>query len=242
MPAESLIPMSLTPVLPRVPALVTRTRDPVSTIIGAARAKGAAIARAVLVAGIAAMPGATSAAAQPQAAPDAGYSLRRGGEEPAPAAAAAPAPARPPVRSETTSFNNWTLTCREALPAAGAAAGKKACWGSMRVTDAKSQQVVLVWLIGRDARNVATTSVQTPTGVVVREGVTVALGRNTHRLAFDWCDQNGCEAAGAFDAAFARDLSLAKEATIAFRSRDGRQVTVKVPVAGADRLLAALPR
>lgn len=167
--------------------------------------------------------------------------LRRVGENGAPAAAANAAP-RTPVRSETTPYDNWTLTCQEALPAAGAKAGRKTCWASMRVSDAKSQQVVLVWLIGKDAKDEPTVSIQTPTGVLVRDGVDVALGRNVRKLAYQWCDQTGCEASGPFDPVFARDLGGAREATISFKARDGRQVSVKVPVAGADKVVAALPK
>lgn len=159
-----------------------------------------------------------------------------------PAPAQQQQPQRAPVRSETTPFDNWTMTCQEALPAAGAKAGKKTCWATMRVSDAKSQQVVLVWLIGRDAKDVPTISLQTPTGVLVRDGVDVAIGQTVRKLPYQACDQNGCEASGPYDAAFAKDLAAAKEATVSFKARDGRQIAVKVSVSGADKLLAALPK
>lgn len=201
---------------------------------GAWPARPVAAAVAALAIGLTLAP-AAPALAQVAAEPPSG--LRRDGQQPAP-----PSPQRVPVRSETTPFENWTMTCQEELPAAGGKGGKKACWGSMRVSDAKTQQVVLVWLIGKDGQGAPTIALQTPTGVMVGEGVDVSFGGNVRKLAYRWCDQTVCEASAPFDGVFARSFSNQKEATAAFRLRDGRQVAVKASIAGADRLVAALPR
>lgn len=159
-----------------------------------------------------------------------------------PAQAAAPAAPTGPVKTETQQFDNWILTCQELPPAAGTKASKKTCWAMMRVTDAKSNRVVLVLKLGRDGKDVPTIAITTPTGVIVREGVDITLGQNVRRLAFQTCGQAECEASVAYDQAFANDLSAAKEATVGFYLADGRQVNVKVAIGGVDKVLAALKK
>lgn len=155
---------------------------------------------------------------------------------------AAPAAPTGPVKTETQSFDNWVLTCQELPPAAGAKTGKKTCFGALRITDNQSKRVVVVWKIGKDGKDVPTIAITTPTGVLVREGVDLVLGQNTRKLAYQWCSTSECEASIAYDAALARELSGAKEATIAFRLQDGRQVNVKVGVTGVDKVLAGLAK
>lgn len=145
-----------------------------------------------------------------------------------------------PVRTETTAFDNWILTCQEQPPAAGSKTAKKTCWATMRVTDSQSKRIVAVWKIGRDAKDAPTMAITTPTGVLVRDGVDLQVGPNPRKFAYQWCDPKECEASIAYDQAMANELSAAKEATIAFRLRDGRQVNVKVAIAGVDKVLAAL--
>lgn len=154
-----------------------------------------------------------------------------------PAQPAAPAG---PVKTETTSFDNWVFTCQELPPAAGAKIGRKTCWGAMRITDNQSKRVVMVWKIGRDAKDAPTIAITTPTGVLVREGVDVVIGQNARKLTYQWCNASECEASLVYDQALANELSASKEATIAFRLQDGRQVNVKVGLSGVDKVLAGL--
>ncbi|MFG1363956.1 invasion associated locus B family protein [Xanthobacter versatilis] len=155
---------------------------------------------------------------------------------------AAPAAPTGPVKTETQRFDSWILTCQELPPAAGAKTAKKTCWATMRVTDAKTNRAVLVLKVGRDGKDVPTLAITTPTGVLVREGVDFTLGQNVRRLAFQTCAQAECEASISYDQAFANDLSAAKEATVSFYLIDGRQVSVKVAIAGIDKVLAALKK
>lgn len=167
------------------------------------------------------------------------------GQQPRAAQAApAPAPAQPtgPVKTETTSFEAWVLTCQETPPPAGAKTGKRTCWGTLRVSDAQSKRVVVVWKIGRDAKDVPTLAITTPTGVLVRDGVDLVIGQNARKLAYQWCSAGECEASLAYDQALANELSAAKEATVVFRLQDGRQVNVKVAVSGVDKVLAGLKK
>lgn len=145
-----------------------------------------------------------------------------------------------PVRTETTAFDNWVLVCQEQPPAAGSKTAKKTCWATMQIVNNQSKQRVAVWKIGRDAKDAPTMAITTPTGVLVRDGVDLQVGPNPRKFAYQWCDPKECEASVAYDQAMANELSGAKEATIAFRLRDGRQVNVKVSIVGIDKVLAAL--
>lgn len=157
---------------------------------------------------------------------------------------AQPAPAQPsgPIKTETQSFDNWVLTCQEMPATAGAKIGRKTCFAALRVTDGQSKRVVVVWKIGRDGKDVPTIAITTPTGVLVRDGVDLVVGQNTRKLAYQWCNATECEASLAYDQALAKELSGAKEATIAFRLQDGRQVNVKVGITGVDKVLANLQK
>lgn len=183
--------------------------------------------------------GAVTVAQTQQAAPAQNRTAQNRTAQNQPAAPAAPAG---PVKTETQSFDNWVLTCQELPPAAGTKTGKKTCFAVLRITDNQSKRVVVVWKIGRDGKDVPTIAITTPTGVLVRDGVDLVLGQNTRKLAYQWCNGTECEASIAYDAALAKELSAAKEATIAFRLQDGRQVNVKVGVTGVDKVLAGLAK
>ena len=160
--------------------------------------------------------------------------------EPSQAQQSQPAAPAGPVKTETTSFDQWVLTCQEAPPVAGAKTGKKVCWATMRVAESKSNRVVLVWRLGRDGKDVPTIALTTPTGVMVRDGVNVTLGKNVRRLDYQRCTPNECEASSPYDEAFAKELAANGEATVTFRLQDGRDVNVKVAIQGVDKVLAGL--
>lgn len=161
--------------------------------------------------------------------------------KPAPQPAAQGQQPATPVRTETTPYDNWILTCQESTTA-GAKAGTKTCWATMRVTEKDRNQVVLVWILGKDAKGTPTLSLQTPTGLLLKDGLAITLGSTTRRVPYVACDARSCEAAAPYDAAFANDLAAAKEAAVTFVTRDGREVTVKLPLAGTDKVLTALKK
>src|SRR5262249_29602080 len=66
-----------------------------------------------------------------------------------------------PVRTETTTFDNWTLTCR--APVDGSA--PKTCYGDLKLIDKERQTTMLSWIVGRSAQGTLVSVLQTPTGV-----------------------------------------------------------------------------
>lgn len=146
------------------------------------------------------------------------------------AAAAQTAPA-----SGATAYGNWIVNCRDRSE------GKKACVASLRINDAKTKKVALLWQIGESAGGKPTYVVRTPLGVRLKDGVRVALdGGKPHRIGYLSCNERGCTAVGKFEEGFAKELAGAKEAVTSFTLVDGQVVNVALPLDGIDKALPAL--
>ncbi|WP_428029549.1 invasion associated locus B family protein [Ancylobacter sp.] len=158
-------------------------------------------------------------------------------QQPAPAAQAAPAAAKPPVRTETTVFDNWVVTCRSSIEKGA----KKTCVASMKVTESKSKKTVMLWQIGQDKAGVPTYLVRTPLGVRLKDGVQIIIGKGKPRkLDYASCGKGGCEAIGPFDDGFGKELATAKDVVASFVLSNGQTVNVTLPIVGIDKALPAL--
>jgi invasion protein IalB len=150
----------------------------------------------------------------------------------------AAAPASPP-RTETVTYDSWTVTCRDTVDAKT----KKVCSGMLQIADQKSGQVLLVWIIGRNTEGALLSVLRSPTGVLVQNGVELKIGGGAVRkLSYTSCDARQCEASVPMDEALSRDASAAQEAVITIYVSDGRGVSFNVPLKGADKAIAALGR
>jgi invasion protein IalB len=90
-----------------------------------------------------------------------------------------------PVRTETTTFDNWTLTCR--APVDGSA--PKSCYGDLKLIDKDRQTTMLSWIVGRDPQGRLMSVLQTPTGVSIKPGVQLTFGAGTTRtLPYVLCE------------------------------------------------------
>lgn len=152
-----------------------------------------------------------------------------------------PAPVKPadttPVRTETVTYENWIVTCRERVEKAS----KKVCAATLKVSDAQSKRDVLVWQLGQDAAGAPTVALGVPFGVRVKDGVTLTLENGKPRkVDYVTCERAGCEAAAPLDAAFAKELLAARQATIVFTLSNGQAVNLKVPLNGIEKVLPAL--
>lgn len=147
-----------------------------------------------------------------------------------------PAAEKQPVRTETTQFDQWVVTCREVV------GGKqpKECAAALRVVQ-PNKQLVLLWEAARDDKGVIRTVIQTPTGVLVQQGVDVKVGDEiVTKFAYFACIPNNCEAAGVIDDKLLKRLAAASEVTLTIHARDGRDIHFKFPVKGIDKAVAAL--
>lgn len=152
-------------------------------------------------------------------------------------APAAPAAPKAPVRTETTTFDNWVVTCRVSLEKGA----KKSCVASLKVTESKSKKTVLMWQIGQDKAGVPTYLVRTPLGVRLKDGVQITIGKGKPRkIDYASCHSGGCEAIGPFEDAFGKELLTASEVVASFVLTNGQTVNVTLPMAGIAQALPAL--
>jgi invasion protein IalB len=155
-------------------------------------------------------------------------------------AAKPPAPASTPTatqRTERTVFDAWTVTCSETVEKTS----KKMCSAMLQMVEEKQQQVLLVWVIGRDNQGVMRTVIQSPTGIQIPKGVEIKFGVGPARtMAYTICTPKACEASMAVDDAMARDATASQEATATIVLVDGRSVNFKIGIKGLDKALVAL--
>jgi invasion protein IalB len=143
-------------------------------------------------------------------------------------------PAAGPVRTETQTFDQWTVTCRETT------GQPKACTGALRVVQ-PNQQLVILWEIGKGNDGAVRSVMQTPTGVLVQKGVDLQVGEQTvGKLEYVACVPQNCEASGVLDDALAKKLASAGEVTVTIHAKDGRDIHFKFPIKGIDKALAAV--
>jgi invasion protein IalB len=138
------------------------------------------------------------------------------------------------VRTESLSFDQWRVTCREV------SGQPKACSALLRVVQ-PNQQVVLLWEIGKGKDGAVHSVMQTPTGVLVQRGVDLQVGEETvGKLDYVSCVPQNCEASGKLDDGLADKLAKAGEVTVTVHAKDGRDIHFKFPVKGIDKAVAAV--
>jgi invasion protein IalB len=162
-------------------------------------------------------------------------------QTPAPAARpTTPAPATEaalPVRTETVVYNAWTVTCRDTV----GGAAKPTCSADFKVIDKERRNVLLQWIIARNSEGTLFTVFQTPTGILIQNGVDLKLGNAAARkLNYVACQPNGCESSIAMDEAMIRELAGATDAVATIYATDGRSISSNMPIKGVDQALAAL--
>jgi invasion protein IalB len=144
-----------------------------------------------------------------------------------------------PVRTETTTFDNWTLTCR--APVDGSA--PKSCYGDLKLIDKERKTTMLSWIVGRSAQGALVSVLQTPTGVNIGQGVQFSFaGRKVRTLPYQLCEPQRCEATLEMDASLLDEARKATEATVVITATDGRKINFTVPVKGLTNVLAATGR
>ena len=168
------------------------------------------------------------------------------GQRTAPAAAPAqPAQAAPqqpngtaqaqPVRTEIVPHDNWTTTCREF------ADKRRSCSAVLQVVQQNNNQVLFVWVLGKNNEGKLISILQTPTGVTLAPGVDVKLSRGgTRKATFINCDNARCEASLDMDDSFLREASASDSVEATLYSNVGQGVKFTLPFKGFDKALSAV--
>src|SRR5262249_8315248 len=121
-----------------------------------------------------------------------------------PLAQAAPAG---PVRTETITYDAWTVSCRDTPEAKT----KKVCWAILAMMAQQQNQRINIgsWIISRDAAGALVSVVQTlqiDIGVLIGKDVELTIGNGKPpQINFQACNPQRCEASMTMDEATIRE-------------------------------------
>jgi invasion protein IalB len=167
-------------------------------------------------------------------------------QTPTPAQPAAPATSpAPPVsqRTETINYDNWTVTCREAIE--GPTKGKKACSALLQVADQNKKNIVFIWLIGRNTAGALLTVAQVPTGVLIQNGVELKIGSGKARvLSYNNCSAQNCEATVVMDEPLIKELIAGQGAavTATIYAVNGQAINFNFSTKGIEKAIGSIGR
>lgn len=140
------------------------------------------------------------------------------------------------VTTRTTQYDGWTVVCTEQP-------GQKVqnCNASFRVMNSKTQQNLLVWLFGYNAKGERLTEFRTLTEVQIQPGVVIDTGKGEPlRAAYVSCGVNGCQASLLLDDAAVKRLKGVEEVTVSMTRTDGQVINMKMKVTGIVPALKAI--
>ena len=157
---------------------------------------------------------------------------------------APPAPAGP-VRTETITYDAWTVNCRDTPDGKS----NKICSAMLSmVTEQQNQRITLGgWVIGRNNQNALVSVLQTPQtdmGVLIPKGVELTVGKGKPRqISYVNCNPRRCEALMPVDDATAREWMAASDAsaTVKFWKADGGEFAINIQsIKGLDKAISAV--
>ena len=165
---------------------------------------------------------------------------------------AAPATPSAPQRTETITYDAWTVNCHEII----GSSAKKTCSAITQLIEQSRRQVVLSWLIGTDKDGRLTSVFKAPTGIVrkhdsgtttgllLKNGLELKLGNGAVRhLAYLSCDPQWCDAVTPMDEAFIREATAAPAATVTVYTPDGQAFSFpELTLKGIDKAVSSVRR
>jgi invasion protein IalB len=161
-----------------------------------------------------------------------------------PVAPAAPSPAAP-IRTETITYDTWTVSCRDTVDGKS----KKVCSAALPMVLQQQNQRVTVgaWIIAHNNEGALLSLLQTPEidiGVLIAKGVALKIGEGRpHQINYVDCNPQRCEATVPMDDMFIRELTAGANggAAITFWKTDGTDITMNIQsIKGIDKAIAAV--
>jgi len=149
------------------------------------------------------------------------------------------------ARIESKAVEAWQVTCSLAKD------GKQStCVAILKVTQqmtAKSEKdkpqetVVMLWQIGKGQNGNLVSTIQTPTGVVIKPGVQLKLASaQAVTLPYVSCDRQACFAGLEMDDNLLKQAAVAQKVDIALQAIDGRVYTYSFSPKGIDKAIQAV--
>lgn len=154
-----------------------------------------------------------------------------------PGAAPAPVPPSSPPPGDTQNFQGWAVTC---LPQP-ADKSPRTCVARMGVLKSNEDRRPILFMSVIKTGPSATFVLQTPTGVDLRAGVRVQIGKGSVRqLTFESCEPSLCTATIPMDDAFMQELASNPTATATWIGIGVGEVRVDYALQEARNTLAYL--
>lgn len=137
----------------------------------------------------------------------------------------------------TVVIDNWSLSCRDIA----GEVDKKQCSAVNRIADKKTEQVLFVWLVGKNTEQKLVSSFQTPTGVLIAPGVDLELNdQRVRKINFVACDDRRCDANILMDEKFIDDVKITKQASAKIVSVTGHNILFKINTKGIQEVITAI--
>lgn len=131
------------------------------------------------------------------------------------------------VKRITQQIGDWTLDCTER------AGDRKRCKMMQRVGTSKSKQIILTWLIGRDNEGKEVMSFQTPTGMLLKPGVALAVDDEALlQVEYRTCTPKFCEAVGELTAETVAALKSGGKATLTLTPLNAKATPLTMSLKG----------
>jgi invasion protein IalB len=150
-----------------------------------------------------------------------------------------------PVRTETITYDSWTVSCRDTPEAKS----KKVCSAILAmVAQQQNQRINLgAWIIARNNDGALVSVIQTPQidiGVLIGKGVELTIGNGKpHQINFVNCNPQRCEALMTMDEATVRESVAASNGSpvVKFWKTDGAEFAINIQsIKGIDKAIAAV--
>jgi len=158
--------------------------------------------------------------------------------------AASPAPAAQPkpkvVRTESLSYDNWTVNCAYT----DRPGDKPRCSAILRIAEKVNNvpRIIFTWIMGEQKSKLVSV-LSMPTGVLIEPGVEVKIGAGAaKKYSYSLCAPDHCEAIIPMDAAIASEMKRAQTTEATVVGLRGQSVKFTVNMKGFGQALAAVAK
>jgi invasion protein IalB len=146
------------------------------------------------------------------------------------------------IRTESKAVDAWQVNCNF-----GKNNQKLGCSAILKITqkiaaktdkDKPQDSVVMLWQIGKGSDGRYVSSIQTPTGVLIKPGVQLKLA-SVHGVTLTYvaCDSSACTAGAVLDDNLLQQAKKAQTAEIVLQSIDGKAYTYSFSPKGIDKAI-----
>jgi invasion protein IalB len=148
-----------------------------------------------------------------------------------------------PVRTETITYDAWTVSCRDD------GKSKKVCSATLPMVVQQQNQTGTVgaWIIAHNNEGALLSLLQTPqidTGVMIAKGVALKIGDGKpHQFSYVACNPQRCESTMPMEGTVIKEMIAGANspAAITFWKADGADVTFNIQsIKGIDKAIAAV--